>query len=127
MLARFLVVFCCGLAAAASIGKLVPHVKWMAERFDVSLAAAGFAVSAVMLPGVLLGPVLGLAIDRAGAKAMTLLGLGVLACASLALGLCASFPMLVAVRIVEGLGYCLAIVAATLVVIENANPRTQTL
>src|SRR3954470_5681780 len=105
MLARFLVVFCCGLAAAASIGKLVPHVKWMAERFDVSLAAAGFAVSAVMLPGVLVGPVLGLAIDRAGAKRMALAGLGFQACASLTLAFASSFTLLIAARIAEGFGY----------------------
>ena len=71
---RFLVVFLSGLAAAASIGKLVPHVQWMAEHFGVSLAASGFAVSAVMLPGVLLGPFLGLAADRAGARRMALAG-----------------------------------------------------
>jgi len=126
MLVRFLAVFACGLAAAASIGKLVPHLKWMAERFDVPLAASGFAVSAVMLPGVLLGPVLGLAVDRAGAKRVALAGLGLQACASLALAFAASFPVLVAVRIVEGFGYSIAVVAATVLVVESAGPRHQT-
>ena len=39
---RFLVLLAAGLAGAAGIGKLVPHVAWMAGAFDISLGAAGF-------------------------------------------------------------------------------------
>src|SRR5438477_1264272 len=122
---RFLVVFLSGLAAAAAIGKLVPHVQWMAEHFGVSLAASGFAVSAVMLPGVLLGPFLGLAADRAGARRMALAGLGVQACASLGLGLADGFALLIALRLAEGVGYSLAVVAATVLVVEGTPERHQ--
>lgn len=124
---RFLVVFLCGLCAAASLGKLVPHVQWMAQRFDVSLGGSGFAVSAVMLPGVLLGPFLGLATDRAGAKRIALAGLALQALASAGLAFIASFPLLIALRLAEGVGYSLAIVAATVLVVEGAPVHRQAL
>ncbi|MGE5617162.1 MAG: MFS transporter [Bacillota bacterium] len=124
---RFLVVFLCGLCAAASIGKLVPHVQWMAQHFGVSLGASGFAVSAVMLPGVLLGPFLGLAADRAGAKRVAFTGLALLACASLAFPVAESFPLLVALRLVEGVGYSVTIVALTVLVVEGAAASHQAL
>jgi MFS family permease len=118
---RFLVVLAAGFASAASIGKLVPHVAWMAQAFDVSLAAAGFAVSSVMLPGALLGPLLGFAADRLGARRVALFGLALQACASFAAGSAGAFALLVAARLVEGLGYSLAIVAAT-VLVAQASP-----
>jgi predicted MFS family arabinose efflux permease len=124
---RFLVIFLCGLCAAASIGKLVPHVEWMAQRFDISLAASGFAVSAVMLPGVLLGPFLGLAADRAGAKRMALAGIGLQALGSLGLVFADGFALLIALRLAEGVGYSLAIVAATVLVVESSAERSQAL
>jgi predicted MFS family arabinose efflux permease len=117
---RFLMLLCAGLAAAASIGKLVPHVAWMADAFGVSLAAAGFLVSAVMLPGALLGPLLGLASDRRGARRVALFGLALQACASLAGGYAGSFGALLAARIAEGLGYGFTIVSATVLVFEGA-------
>src|SRR5688500_10890331 len=126
-MARFLALLCAGLAGAAGIGKLVPHVAWMADAFGVSLAAAGFLVSAVMLPGAVLGPLLGLAADRLGARRIALCGLALQACASLAGGYAGSFGVLLAARIVEGLGYGLTIVSATVLVFEGALRHRQTL
>jgi len=121
------VIFAAGLAAAASVGKLVPHVAWMASEYGVSLASSGFLVSAVMLPGALLGPVLGLVADRFGARRIAVAGLGLQAAASLALPYAASFAGLAALRLAEGLGYSLAIVAATVLVAEAASERRRAL
>lgn len=125
--ARFLVVFLVGLVAAASIGKLVPYIDWMAANYGISLAASGFLVSAVMLPGALLGPVLGLVADRCGAKRVALGGLGLQAAASLAGAHADAFAVLLALRFAEGVGYSLAIVAATMLVIEGASEKRQTM
>jgi predicted MFS family arabinose efflux permease len=125
--ARFLAVFAGGLAAAATIGKLVPHVQWLAAEFDASLAAAGFLVSAVMLPGVVLGPVLGAVVDRFGARGVALTGLGVEAVASLALAAPASFPLVAAARLVEGVGYGLLVIAATVLVVDVSTERRRAL
>jgi len=126
-LARFVAVFLGGLVAAAAIGKLVPHVQWITARFDVSLAASGFIVSAVMLPGVLCGPFLGLAVDRFGAKRVAIIGLTLEAVASFALGQAESFTALAALRVAEGFGYSLAIVAGTVLVIDGSTERRRSL
>ena len=126
-LVRFLAVFLGGLAAAAAIGELVPHVKWMAARFDVSLAASGFLVSAVMLPGVVCGPLLGVLVDRLGARRIAVAGLAIEAAASFALPYAADFAMLAAVRIFQGVGYSLAIVAATVLVVDGSTERRRAL
>ncbi len=126
-LARFVAVFLGGLVAAAAIGKLVPHVQWMAAQFDISLAASGFLVSAVMLPGVVCGPFLGLAVDRFGARRVAVIGLALEALASFALGHAESFAALAALRIAEGFGYSLAIVAGTVLVIDGSPERRRSL
>jgi DHA1 family inner membrane transport protein len=119
-MARFLLLLCAGLAGAAGIGKLVPHVAWMAQAYGVSLGAAGFLVSALMLPGAVLGPLLGLAADRLGARGVALFGLTLQACASLAGGYAGSVGALLAARLFEGLGYGFIVVAATVLVFEGA-------
>ena len=124
---RFLLLLFAGFAAAATIGKLVPHVPWIARELGVSLAAAGFAVSAVMLPGALLGPLVGLAADRLGARRVALAGIVLQALASAAAGWAGSFAALVAARVIEGLGYSLAIVSATVLVVQGASRERQAL
>jgi len=94
----------------------VPHLDWLSRQFDVSLAAAGFAVSAVMLPGAAAGWTFGALADRFGAKAVAVNGLLLAGIASVASGFTESFSILVAIRIVEGVGYTLLVVAATVLI-----------
>jgi len=89
----------------------------------VPLGVAGFAVSCVMLPGALAGWSCGALVDRFGAKRVALAGLAVSAAASLAAGLAGGFALLVAARIVEGVGYTLLVVAATVIVVQVAADR----
>jgi predicted MFS family arabinose efflux permease len=126
-LARFLIVLAAAIAAAATIGKLVPHVDRLAADLDVPLGAAGFLVSAVMLPGALAGPLLGLAVDRLGPRRVALFGFALQACASLAGGYAGSFAALAATRVLEGFGYGLAIVASTVLVVEVSRSHRRAL
>ncbi len=127
-LGRYLVLLAAGFLGAAATGKLVPHVRWLAETYDVSLGLAGFAISAVMLPGALLSAGLGVVTDRLGARNVALAGLLLGALASIGLGLAVgSFALLIALRLVEGVGYCLLVVAATVLVVEVASERHRTL
>jgi predicted MFS family arabinose efflux permease len=80
-----------------------------------------------MLPGALLGPLLGLAADRLGARRVALFGLALQACASVAGGYAGSFGALLAARLAEGLGYGFAIVSATVLVVEGALRHRQAL
>jgi len=124
---RFALLLAVGFLAAAATGKLVPHVRWLAETYDVSLGLAGFAVSAVMLPGAALSAGMGLFTDRFGAKAVTVSGLVVAGAASLLLGQVAGFWPLVIVRLAEGIGYSLLVVGATVLVVEVTTAQRRTL
>jgi MFS family permease len=97
----------------------VPHLDWLARTFDVSLAAAGFAVSCVMLPGAAAGWTFGAIVDRFGAKRVAVGGLLLAGAASAASGFTASFAVLVFVRIIEGVGYTLLVVAATVLIARH--------
>ena len=104
-----------GFVAAASIGKLVPHLDWLALNYSVQLGLAGFAVSCVMLPGALAGWAFGALVDRFGAKRIAVTGLLVAAAASFFSGAADDFWTLVVLRIVEGVGYSLLVVAGTVI------------
>lgn len=126
-LLRFLIVLSAGFLAAAATGKLVPHVPWLVERYGISLGLAGFTVSCVMLPGAVLGSALGLVSDRLGARRVAIIGLAIMAAASLALSWPQAFWQLVLLRLAEGIGYCLLVVAATVLVFEVSAPGRRVL
>ncbi|HKQ29386.1 MAG TPA: MFS transporter [Burkholderiales bacterium] len=117
-LGRFLIIFTATLAAAATIGKLVPHIPRLAAQFDISLAAAGFLVSSVMLPGALAGPLFGALVDRVSPQRIALFGLALEAAASATLPWAPSAGVFFAIRLVEGAGFTFVAVAATLIVVE---------
>jgi MFS family permease len=125
-LARFLVVFAAGIAAAATIGKLVPHIPRLAAEFDVSLGAAGFLVSAVMLPGALVGPLFGALVDRMPPRRVAFFGLALEALASAALPFASNLWLFLGLRLLEGVGYMLVVVAGTLMVVSVTSPRHRT-
>jgi MFS family permease len=122
-LVRFLVVLAAGLVTGASIGKLVPHIPWLATEFGASLGLAGFLVSAVTVPGALAGWMLGGVVDRLGAKRLAIGGLLLHALASASYSYATSFGALAALRVVEGVGYSLLIVGATVLVVRVSAAR----
>lgn len=126
-LARFLVVFAATIVAAAAVGKLVPHIPRLAADFGVSLGTAGFLVSAVMLPGVLAGPLFGALADRVAPARVAAAGLVIGAVASAALPHAGTLAGFLAVRLVEGAGYTLVIVAGTLIVVNVSAARHRAL
>lgn len=101
------------------MGKLVPHLDWLSQNLGVPLAAAGFAVSCLMLPGAAAGWTFGAIADRYGAKNVTVNGLLLSAFASVGAGAADSFAILVSIRIVEGIGYTLLVVAASVLVARH--------
>ena len=96
----------------------------MVRTYDVSLGAAGFALSCVMLPGALAGWSFGTATDRFGAKRVAVTGMLLAAAASLLSGFATSFALLIALRVVEGVGYTLLVVAATVLAVAITPGRT---
>jgi MFS family permease len=122
-LARFLILLFAGFVTAASIGKLVPHVSWLVETYGISLGLAGVLVSGVMLPGVIAGWGLGVIVDRVGAKRIAIAALALHALASLGYAWASGFWMLLALRLLEGVGYILFVVAATVLVVALSDAR----
>lgn len=126
-LVGFIALLLAGFLGAAATGKLVPHARWLTDVYNVPLGVAGFAISAVMLPGAVLSAVLGIVTDRLGARAVTIAGLAVSALASMGLGLASGFGSLIALRLLEGVGYCLFAVGGTVLVVETATEQRRTL
>jgi MFS family permease len=126
-LVRFLVAFCATLAAAATVGKLVPHIPRLATELSISLGMAGFLVSSVMLPGAFAGPLFGALADRFAPKRIALVGLAVAALASALLPLASSAMAFLSLRIIEGIGYTMLVVAATLIVVDVTSARHRSL
>jgi predicted MFS family arabinose efflux permease len=123
VLVRFLLLLLAGFVTAASIGKLVPHLNWLVETYGISLGLAGVLVSGVMLPGVLAGWRLGVLVDRVGARRIAIAALVLHALASLGYSLAGGFWTLLATRVIEGVGYILFVVAATVLVVAVSAPR----
>src|SRR5687768_4905726 len=101
-LARFLVVLAAAIAAAGSIGKLVPHIGQLVAGLGISLGAAGFLVSAVMLPGALAGPLFGALVDRLPPRRVALGGLTLQGLASFGLVFASDFYAIALLRLAEG-------------------------
>lgn len=125
--ARFFAAFAATLVAAATIGKLVPHIPRLAAEFDISLGAAGFLVSSVMLPGALAGPLFGALADRVAPKWVALWGLALGALASALLPFASGAGLFFLLRVLEGVGFTLLAVAATLVVVEVSSSQHRSL
>lgn len=119
-----LVAFC----VALGFGIVVPAVPLFALEFGVSTTAAGAVVSAFALMRLVSGLAGGRLVDRVGERAALLAGLGVVALSSLAAGLAVSYPQLLLLRAVGGVGSAIFTIAATtlLLRVASAAQRGQT-
>lgn len=95
-----LVAFC----VALGFGIVVPAVPLFALEFGVGTTAAGAVVSAFALMRLLSGLAGGRLVDRVGERAALLFGLGVVAVSSLLAGLAVSYPQLLVLRGIGGVG-----------------------
>ena len=119
-----LVAFC----VALGFGIVVPAVPLFALEFGVGTTAAGAVVSAFALMRLLSGLAGGRLVDRVGERAALIAGLGVVAVSSLLAGLAVSYPQLLVLRGVGGIGSAVFTIAATslLLRVAKAAQRGQT-
>ena len=119
-----LVAFC----VALGFGIVVPAVPLFALQFGVGTTAAGAVVSAFALMRLLSGLAGGRLVDRVGERAALLAGLGVVAVSSLLAGLAVTYPQLLVLRGVGGIGSAVFTIAATslLLRVAKAAQRGQT-
>jgi CP family cyanate transporter-like MFS transporter len=88
----------------------------------ISLVQAGFLLSIVQLAGMSLGLVVGLGADSWGLRRSLLAGLFLLAMASIVGAFATTYPFLLALRAVEGLGFLLVVMPAPALIRRSVPP-----
>lgn len=101
-----------GVTCALHVGKLPVAIPVLRESLGMSLVQAGFLLSLVQLAGMTLGLMAGLMADRLGPRRVMLAGLGLLAVGSALGAVAPNVSLLLATRIVEGMGFLLAVLPA---------------
>lgn len=119
-----LVAFC----VALGFGIVVPAVPLFALQFGVGPTAAGAVVSAFALMRLVSGLGGGRFVDRVGERLALLVGLGIVAVSSLLAGLSVSYPQLLVLRGIGGIGSAVFTIASTtlLLRVASAAQRGQT-
>ena len=111
-----LVAFC----VALGFGIVVPAVPLFAAELGVGATAAGAVVSAFALMRLVSGLAAGRLVDRVGERTALLAGLLVVAVSSALAGLSASFPQLLVLRGVGGIGSAVFTIASTSLLLRVA-------
>lgn len=101
-----------GVSCALHIGKLPVAIPLLSASLGLSLLQAGFLLSLVQLAGMTLGLLVGLAADRLGPRRVMLAGLLLLALGSALGAMAPSVGVLLGTRVLEGLGFLLAVLPA---------------
>ena len=104
-----LIVLAAGVCAALHVGKLAPAVPALQQALGMSLVQAGFLLSLVQGAGMALGLAVGAACDGLGARRSMLMGLVLLALASIAGAFAQDVGLLMALRVIEGMGFLLVV------------------
>lgn len=101
-----------GVTCALHVGKLPVAIPVLRESLGLSLVQAGFLLSLVQLAGMTLGLVVGLMADRLGPRRVMLAGLLLLAAGSALGALAPNVHLLLATRVIEGMGFLSAVLPA---------------
>lgn len=101
-----------GVSCALHVGKLPVAIPVLREALGMSLVQAGFLLSLVQLAGMTLGLLVGLMADRFGPRRVMLGGLVLLALGSALGALSPDVETLLATRVLEGMGFLLAVLPA---------------
>lgn len=101
-----------GVTCALHVGKLPVAIPVLRESLGLSLLQAGFLLSLVQLAGMTLGLMVGLMADRLGPRRVMLAGLLLLAAGSALGALAPNVSVLLATRVVEGMGFLCAVLPA---------------
>jgi len=101
-----------GVTCALHVGKLPVAIPVLRESLGLTLLQAGFLLSLVQLAGMTLGLFVGLMADRLGTRRVMLAGLVLLALGSALGALAPSVNRLLMTRVVEGMGFLMAVLPA---------------
>jgi predicted MFS family arabinose efflux permease len=116
-----------GVVASLQVGKVAIAVPQLRTDFDLDLTMVGWLMAMFSLLGVLGAVPVGAWVERAGDRRLVLAGLLAIAAGSTAGALSHSVTMLLAGRVVEGLGFVLITIAAPSVLQRMVAPGGQDL
>ncbi|MBT6442121.1 MAG: MFS transporter [Alphaproteobacteria bacterium] len=111
-----------GVVAALQVGKVPPALPLIAEDLELSRVTAGLVASLFFVVGAVFGIATGVLADRFGERRLLFGGFALMAVGSLIGGLFADGSVLLATRVIEGLGYTAAAVAAPKIILAAAKP-----
>jgi ACDE family multidrug resistance protein len=94
--------FAVTLVAVGNVSSVAPAFPQVVEAFGISRVQVGWVVTAYSLPGILSAPLAGVLADRLGRKRVLVPTLLVFGVAGGACALARSFPVLLALRVVQG-------------------------
>jgi len=106
------VVLATGWLASAQVGKVPPALSALINDFGLSMVQAGWVASAITSIAAFCGVFSGLAISVLGGGVSLLVGLGLLSLGSLAGLVADTTSLLLASRLLEGLGFVIVVVTA---------------
>ncbi|MDV4167865.1 MFS transporter [Rhodovulum sp. FJ3] len=115
--------FVTGLLAAAQFGKFALTLPQLGEAYARSPGALALMVSIVGVVGVLFGPFVGGLIAAFGIRRAILWALGLGAAMSVLQALVPPYPVMLALRVVEGVGHLVLVVAVPTLMAELATDR----
>ena len=111
-----------GMIGACQVGKAAIALPALRTDLGMGLAAAGWVLSIFNLIGVAFGMALGVGIGRWGDRRTLLRGLALIAASSLAGAAANSVAILLATRLVEGIGFLMVIVGAPTMIARLSRP-----
>jgi MFS transporter, DHA1 family, inner membrane transport protein len=111
-----------GVVSACQVGKAPAALAAIRGDLGLDLATASWLLSAFAVVGALFGLAIGLAVDRAGARRMAVAGLLLQGLAGAAGATAGGAPLLLATRVLEGIGFLAVSVAAPSLIVAAAQP-----
>ena len=112
-----------GVIGGLAFGKMSPALPLLKEEFHLSLIQSGWLVSAFNALAATSAIFFGLISDRVGALRLCIFGVLCIAAGGLLGALSSGAPLLVASRLIEGLGFIAAIVSAPALITAATAPR----
>ncbi len=107
------VLFLAGLNAGAQLTKIPPALPVLRAELGLTLVESGFIQTMMFLVGGTFGVFFGVLADRFGQKRAALAGLGLMALGGFLGALAPGYALLLASRVLEGIGFIVVIVGAT--------------
>jgi MFS family permease len=112
-----------GIVVSFQVGKVPPVLPAIRAELGMGLFLAGWILSALNITGLILGPTIGAVADSFGHRRLLIWGLLCQAAGSLMGSLAPSAALLLATRVLEGLGFLMIAVSAPALIVRVTRPK----